>query len=737
MKAAEDGLPSTTDSTTAVGGWDSSEAPVDGTAAASAPTDAWAANEPGKDALGSLETEQAKPASSAAPTVKASGWAGLFAKPTPPPAPKKAPEPTQAPPVPGSFPEETTPAPAAEETNPVDAPPSPPPIEATPIDDTPGDLPSTPHSDTAADIPPSKDVLNESNLEKLPDTSQPQASATAASTVASTQDPLAATDKLATPAVRPGMSGYAASALKATSGVGRSASYMRRVQEQQEAVVMPGNHAVDRAAVQFGKMGLGDTADDIDVDEDREEPETRTQLPDDSPVAPRASLPPSMPESQASTAPDAQAEPVAEAPQTRQAPGLPPVPQHAQQQSSPKMDAGYPDQYRYGGQAQKPYDPFGQQPQQHQSQGQGQSQEPFATQVPSQSQPLSGSTQHDYSAYYNSRDAYQNYYGGYGQGQDAQRVGSTAGTSAQDNPSQYATARPGHGYGQPDTQDSGNNTPNPTMATHQTVTQPSQQQHLPPSQGGQGGYPYGYSGAYGQQYPQYGNNYMNNMNHTGRYGSNRPMFDDVRRQGQDDYSYGNQYGYGHNQQYGASNYKSNMYGQPHAYSQHDYSSSPANAAAGFGGREAMYGRTGSTQPLESQQPAGGSSGYAGMQEPFGRASSAFGGSQGITQQHSGYQGGEDPSKAAGPSPSMQGGRPGSTVNTAQAQSGLPPPQSQHSGQQAFGGYPQYGGVGGFGQQSSQQHGTGYGAYGSNNAAFGSYGGYGGGRGWNGNYGGGH
>ena len=54
---------------------------------------------------------------------------------------------------------------------------------------------------------------------------------------------------------------------------------------------MPGNREVDRAAVQFGAFNLNGTGDE-DVDGEREEPETRAQPPQHSPVAPRAALPP-------------------------------------------------------------------------------------------------------------------------------------------------------------------------------------------------------------------------------------------------------------------------------------------------------------------------------------------------------------------------------------------------------------------------------------------------------------
>ena len=57
---------------------------------------------------------------------------------------------------------------------------------------------------------------------------------------------------------------------------------------------MPGNRdQVDRAAVQFGAFSLND---EDDIDGDREEPETRPQPPEDSPIThPRTSLPPVQP----------------------------------------------------------------------------------------------------------------------------------------------------------------------------------------------------------------------------------------------------------------------------------------------------------------------------------------------------------------------------------------------------------------------------------------------------------
>ncbi len=659
------------------------------------------------------------------------GWAGLFAKPTPAPAPKKA----HIPPPPGTFLQDPS---AEKEHQPdIEVPGGPaesiipPPIEPVEIseDDT-AELPSAPHSDTGRELTPSKDELTEHNLEKLPDISHPVESATQVSTVASTLDPHAPNDAKTTP--RPPISGYHATALKATAA-GRSASFARKVMDQHEAVVMPGNHAIEKSAVQFGKLGLG--AEDVDVDEDREEPETRTQLPDDSPAAPRASLPPALPEA-LQTAAAAASQPVAEAPSTaqHQAAALPPAPQQANE-TSPQSASAYAEQYARYAQAQKPYDPFGQQQPQT---TQAPSQEPFSNQVPSQ--PSTATTQPDYSAYYG-RD--YNYYG-YGHGQEAQRTGSTFGSSAGDAQVQYATARPQqHGVAQQEAQGSGNNTPAPGLSAHHA------QQHSGHVQQSQGqGYPgYGYPNAYSQQYPQYAAaaNYMNNPNH--RYGSNRPMFDDVRRQDSESY-YSNQqqqqpqpqqqpqaqqqqYNYGQNP-YG-NTYKSNAYGQPQQGYPYEHASSQANVN-NFG-REPGYGRAGSAQPSEAQQGAATSTGFGGIADPFGRSSSGFGQTQGLGQQHGAHA--EDPAKASGPSPSMQGGRPGSAVNSGyQGQQGGLPAPSQHSAQQAFGGYPQYGQNVSSSHQNTHQT-AGYGQYGAN-TGFGQYAGYGGARGgWNGSYGSGH
>lgn len=230
----------------------------------------------------------------AAPAVKT--WASMLRQPIvpkPAPKPKETPEATQAPEPAATLPttEEPTPEPAAEPT------PEPAPVEEQPEV---ADEPKIIEPEVA--LPPPEDNLTKVNLELLPDESKPLATATVASTTADSWDPRqqAPLSAVATPlsasqaqhqAARPAASGFAASALKATDRPAqRMPSYQRRLLEQEEAVRMPGNREVDRTAVQFGAFNLGDSEEDIDGD--REEPETRTQPPPESPSAPRAALPP-------------------------------------------------------------------------------------------------------------------------------------------------------------------------------------------------------------------------------------------------------------------------------------------------------------------------------------------------------------------------------------------------------------------------------------------------------------
>lgn len=237
----------------------------------------------------------------AAPQTKT--WASMVRQST---APKVAPKPKEAPAPSPAVPEPAKPAPVdepvVEETVPEPAKPE---EEATPVAqqaDVAEPAPAIVEPEIA--LPPSKDELTETNLEQVVDDSKPPATGTAASTAADSWDPRqnpastnatplsAAHQQHQTQRPTATTSGYATSAIKATTErTTRVPSYQRRVLDQEEAVRMPGNREVDRAAVQFGAFNLDDGEEDIDGD--REEPETRAQPPADSPVAhPRASLPP-------------------------------------------------------------------------------------------------------------------------------------------------------------------------------------------------------------------------------------------------------------------------------------------------------------------------------------------------------------------------------------------------------------------------------------------------------------
>lgn len=645
-------------------------------------------------------TDSAEPKTSVIPEGSKKGWASLFAKPAPPPPQKKTP--TAAP-----TPAQEKPAEPVAELQAVPEPASvPATAQKTPVAKS--IQPAVPAIPTTSVKPPQGD-LTETNLERIPDVSAPAPTATAASTVGSALDPALAGQS--TPSRAP-PSSLPSSAFKQTN---RPPGLQRRVMEQQQAVVMPGNHAVDRAAVQFGSMGLN--GDAVDIDENREEAETRAQPPQHSPVAPRAALPPST-------------QGPAESAASRPAPGLPPVPQAS------AADSSFNDFARYS-EAQKSFnDPFNPQA----SQPQAPIQEPFANQAPVQPT----TTGSEYSGFYAADQRFPyNYYGGYGQSQDASvapRAAPGFGVSGAEAQPQVPTTQAPSRYGPIDANNSGHNTPNPTLPG---ATQTPAAQHMP----GQSGYGYN---AYAHPYyssPHYAS-YMNQMN---QYGRNRPMYDDARR-----YDEQQHYGMPHNQQYGyGSQYgpyggKGGMYGQPHGFS-YDHSSSPANAASfnqATPGRDSVYGRTGSAQPSDNQQSASGANAFgSGMSDVFGRSPAGFGQNPPVAQQApvtaDETKGFEAP-KAGGPSPSLaQANRPGSATNSApgqpQAQTGLPPLQAQQ-GQQGFGGYghlnPQYGGggLGGIGGHQGAGSQTAYGGYG---AGFSQY--YGGNAsrgnsGWGSNYG---
>jgi hypothetical protein len=528
-----------------------------------------------------------------------------------------------------------------------------------------------------AEIPPSKDKLTEDNVEHLPDVSRPAPIGTAASTVDSSRGPESTSvSAIGAQAPIPRQPvGYAAT-LKANAQ-NRSASFQRRVLEQREAVVLPANHAVDRATVQFGSLDLNG---DPNVDEEREDAETRQQYPQDSPnVQPRTSLPPAP-----------RSEPVAQDAVPKPAPGLPPPQKDAfSHQQQPQPSAGAPGQGAPGlnqfgrfqqpeAAQQKPYDPFGQAAQpaaETPSSGQNQSQ-------------IGGLTSNDYSYYQQQQGGdqrYNNYYGGFNQNtasaaaatpdaSNAQRNGGafSAGSNDSSFPSTQnpVSSRPlihsdgiltvsqqqGARFGE--NQPSGHNTPNPPAAQHGA---PQQQQQA----GYYGGHPY-YNAPYYQAY----------MNQYGGYG----------QQG-----FGGQFG------------KQGMYGQPHhgygvPQSSYDQHSSSAGGAAGFGGDAfragfgSEYSRSGSTQPA-AQNPT------SGFADVFGRSPSGLPSqTQGFGQPTGSQQTSNDESlkplgdKTGGPSPNSIGqpGRPSSTNQGGQ--SGFPPSQG-------FGQYPTH--LGGQGQQQQQ------------------------------------
>lgn len=671
-------------------------------------------------------------------------WASMFAKPKPAPAPPK---------VPATTSPEITSTPASKPDD--DLPGLPPPVAVNEISEVPNTPPeSEPNSSDVPNLTPPADELTETNLEQVPDASGPPATATAVSTTASTMDPRNAGTPLppfqgkGNP--RPPMGGFATTAWKAATG-GRSASFQRKIHEQEESVVMPSKHAVDRAAVQFGSMGLGATSEDVDVDSDREDAETRAQPPQHSPVAPRASLPPAP--QQTPFAPQAPSIETQSTP--RQAPGLPPVTNTTASQQDQPLSAAEslvnPSNYgynqftdRYGtqgpSQTQKSYEPFGQQPQPPQTDTY-----PSSSQ-PQQSQPQApiSSAGNDMTSFYttdNQRNTYQNnIYGNYQSqepGNAQPRTGSAFGTSASQPGAQYATSHnpPGRFNQAGEAQNSGHSTPNPSLP----VNQPH---HMPQGQpGGQhGGYPY-------QSYPYnagYSSYYVNHMGgNTHLYGRDRLPFDDVRRYDDQYISQNHQYQYNGSQAgYGGGMFggKQGAFGQAHqgygmspqtSYDQQ--SASPANTGA-FGsqlpstGRESAatggltnYGRSGSTQPSENppQQFPGTatSGGHTNVSDVFGRSQSGFQGhghGVGAGSNEESLRGYNDNSKGpGGPSPALgqPGGRPGSAAN----------PQ----GQGGYSGYPSHMNQQMHGQQGSQYGGAPGHQSGSQNQGYGGYGGYGG------------
>ena len=609
-------------------------------------------------------------------------------------------------------------------------------------------------SDTepAVEVTPSEDQLTESNLQQVPGSPQEPATTTVVSNAGTNEVRTASGAITPVPGsaisqqpLRPGLGGFQTSALKATTPTPRSSSFIRRVKEQQEAVVMPGNHAVDRAAVQFGSLGLGNSSADFEMDDDREQPETREQPPQHSPVAPKAFLPAASQQIQPETTKTTS--------NLTAALGSHPSATSDQQATQPSGQSAYSYSqfgYAHPGQigdhaaAQKGYEAFGQQALQtaagslngYPSHSQTPNQ-PSQANLQSQAGNYS-SAANDYSSYYTSdpqRNAY-NVYGSYGQNQapqdSSQKSGANFGaTSASELPATVATSQAIHPgqtrFGTMD-QNSGHSTPNLQNAT-QTQSQGQQAQQVSQGHGNQhAGYPYGTSN------PYYGNYYPNYMGQHSYGRSDRPPYDDVRRYEDQYLNQTHHYGYGANQgAYGTSPY-GGKYAQPHqgygmpSQAWDTHAGSPANAGS-YGqqpgaSREnatahAAYGRTGSTQPAEGQQQ--GTTAFGGMTDVFGRSGSAYSNQashqqtqQGVDDTSRGYG---DSSKAAGPSPvsGQNAARPTSAVN-AQSQGS----QAQNQ-QQNYGGYP------GHSQQS--HYGSNYGhqstTQGHQSSGYGAYAGFGG------------
>ncbi|KAK8069163.1 rnapii degradation factor def1 [Apiospora phragmitis] len=706
-------------------------------------------------------------------------WASMLRKSTAPaPAPAK-PKETEAPkpatdslePLPPSEPTEPEPEAPTEEAH---EEPTPKVEQAAPVVEP----------DVA--LPPPEDDLTRCNLEQLPDESNPPATHTVASTAADSWDPrhgqnsATATPISASQAQhqqsRPTASGYAATALKATERPVRVPSFQRRVLEQEEAVRMPGNREVDRAAVQFGAFSLNGAEDDIDGD--REEAETRAQPPSDSPVQPRAALPPvTQPAAVPEAFPSAPGpKPTASLPQPSGAAGI--VPFHLLPTqllytniSSPAMPVAPPtgpaaaaaaqpplapaaNQFGRFGHAnthdqsafppKQPFDSLGQPPVTT-APGVYDSAYTPASQAPTQPSAAGAfsSAPNDYSSYYTAdqygRGSYNNYYGQHNQHQGAQGhnegpssqgrpfAGYNATAQSADNLSQYPqSAAQQLRYGTAaagDAHNSGHNTPNP--ATVQA--QPQQPQQAGQNNGPQSNlhqqppansYPYGHPYYSSPFYAQY-------MNST----------------------YGGGYGQG---AYGAGPYgKGNVYGNPSHYGMSHggpYDSSPATSGFGqssLGGRDSglgstidSYGRAGSAQ---SAAQGMGNSGFGGAHDAFGRAGSTYQSQGGQSYNGPGAQAGSvnddlkpygEAKVAGGPSPSLAAAaRPGSATNNTPGQSGLPPPQSGAQGMGGYGGYPSHLG-GGHNVHSNQTGGSGYGlggagGQGHGNNPYGGYGGYGG------------
>ena len=735
-----------------------------------------------------------EPTKAAAPPAKT--WASMLRQAT---APKVAPKPKE-PPVQKPT-ESLEPLPPVESPAPIEAPaaaepePEPEPVEAPATEEAPS--PSTEATEPATELPPTKDALTESNLEQVNDTSAPAPTDTAASTAADSWAPAPADissvptptshapSQTQPPPAVPQPAGFVATP---TKPVGRAPHFQRRILDQEEAVRMPGNREVDRAAVQFGAFSLNGTEEDIDGD--REEPETRAQPPDDSPIAhPRTSLPPvsqpnAVPESlsQKPAAPAVPAgAPTGIAPdldgsvqeQQANAPSLAPAAQAQAQQPIAGQGmfssfVGTNDLYtnglpysaqpvaqtaqsfgRFGAQEGAPgFASLNQQGAATISHQQQQYENFQAQQQPAQPPHTSGafsSAPGDFSSYYTADQqnrAPYNYYGQqYGQQQHQASQGQPEPTAATQQPQPQ---RAFGGYNQPSQADNLSQYPQSGVGgLHNqsrfggVATDPQSSGHTTPNPPGQGQGQQQPTGQTSQPQSHAQQNYPYN---THPY-FNNPYYHTYYAQ-----AYG-QGGYG-----GAPYGKGGIYGAPYnipPQAPYDHSSSPAGGFQsslhrdnnGIGSGLGDYGRVGSAQ--SGHQGGLGASSFGGMHDTFGRGPSSYQSQagQGFNAQSQGAGSGSanddlkpyvDSKTAAGPSPSLGGARPGSATNNAPAGQGGLPPQS-NAQMAGYGGYPSHlqqglhgsSGYGMGGGSGAGQHGnTPYGSYGQ--GGFGSGGYYGGG-----------
>lgn len=705
---------------------------------------AYESAKPVEDAPTETIAAESAPASSA-PAAKT--WASMLRKVTAPPkaaakpaAPKTAPEPTESIPPPTT---DADPTPADTTT------------EATPEAPAPA-IPETAGTEEAAEkpapevvvpalpvvavpeitLPPPKDELTEQNLEQaagLPGTSTPIS--------ASQQQHQNAAKAL-------GGSGYAASAIKATDRTAvRTPSYSRRILDQEEAVRMPANRDVD-LSMKFGALSFTGAADD-DVDGEREEPETRTQPPDESPVAhPRASLPP--------------VDAFAAAPKQPAAASALPTPAAAAPAAAPTQPAA--QQYGRFGQTGAQDAPFGQKPYEAAYGQQSQPQAAAAQQydnyqgIPATSQatsqqapPAFSSAPTEYSQYFTSeqnRAPYNNYYQGYGQaaqGQDAQNQRSYSGYPLNDSLSQYPQSNNSRFGGAAaaaattgaDAQNSGSTTPNPPAAGQQATQQPGaagQAQHSQQHQANQ------YQQSYG--HPYYASPYY--AQYASQYGS--------FNQGNFGVPYGGKGGYGGNHHpYGGMNPQQNPYeaSQGSGFSgsslRHGGNDNSTLGSSGLSDYNRVGGQSVGQQSSfggshDGSFGRGGTASYQSQAGQYGAQQSQVGAQSAATDELKGYG---DAKGAAGATPSLV--RPGSATNNQSSQSGLPPPQSSAQQAAGYSGYPshlqQHSGLHGNQSAAGGYNANQYGSYGGHNAHGGHGQGFGGNsyysnqqqRGWGGNY----